>query len=121
MRMRCRGSRRGSRLSRLKSRLPTLHQGIGCFNEWDRAVTALEVAALQVLVLARLEVGQGVEVRRPFLVLLHEPDLVPAQMGAIQQIAQQGRIMGIEDELPAPVIARGILKKSDEFEGEMGM
>lgn len=44
----------------------------------DRAKTALEIPAFQIVALARAEIGQGVEMCGAFGILLRQPDLVTA-------------------------------------------
>ena len=80
--------------------LGRLTQAGGQFSkEGDGPVAACNVPTFPSFVLAGAEVSQWIESGRLFVVLLSEPNLVPAEQGVIQQ---RGVVSAEHELCPAP-------------------
>ena len=81
----------------------------------DRAVAALEVAALDILRLARLVVGQRIEHRRPFVVFFRQPDLISPQRRFAERLSQEIRVVRRENDLGIFRVRGRVVELANDF------
>src|SRR4051794_37422588 len=95
--------------------------GEALVDERDATVTAPQVAALPILVLTRLDVGERIQRRLAEAVLLDEPDLVALEDVLAVAAAEQARVVSGEDQLCAARVRLRVLEEPEEAGGEQGV